>query len=63
VVEQVLAVRVRGLEHPVVDEFGVGREAALRAGDRNRGAREPAALQPREAVHGVAFGHGPDPAP
>ncbi|GAA2874394.1 hypothetical protein GCM10010472_34700 [Pseudonocardia halophobica] len=61
--EQVLAVGVRGLEDPPVDELGVGGEAALRAAHRDRRPTEPSLLQPRHAVHGVAFGHVLDPAP
>ena len=54
--EEVLAVGRHLVEHPSVDEGGVG-EAALRAGHGDRTAGEPGALGARQAVQRVALGH------
>ncbi len=54
--EEVLAVGRHLVEHPSVDEGGVG-EAALGAGHGDRTAGEAGALGARQAVQRVAFGH------
>jgi hypothetical protein len=57
VVEQVLAVRLRADQHPTVQTGRFGGEPALRAAHRDRGAGEPAPVQPREPVERVPLGH------
>jgi hypothetical protein len=57
VVEQVLPVRLRRLEHAAVDHLRVCGEATLRAGDRDRTPDVAAGVQGGEAVEGVTFGH------
>src|SRR5690606_57244 len=57
VVEQVLAVGLGGLEPRAVEDRGRRREPALRRGDRDLLAAEPARVVAREPVDGVALGH------
>ena len=59
VVEQVLAVRLRRLEHPPVDQLRARRETALRAGHRDRSPDVAAGVQGGEPMEGMTFGHQP----
>ena len=49
-----------GLEHPTVDELGIGGEATLRAGDADRPTDVAAGVQRGETVERVTFGHVAD---
>ena len=59
VVEEVLAARLRRLEHPPVDELRARRETALRAGHHDRPPDVAAGVQGGEPMEGMAFGHQP----
>jgi hypothetical protein len=57
VVEEVLAVRLGGLEAPAVKERGRLGEAALRGGDGDPAAGERGRMVARKTVGRVTFGH------
>ncbi len=56
--EEVLAVGVRGVQHPAVEQGGAVGELPLRAAHAHRPPGEPVPVVVREAVDGVSLGHG-----